>query len=1199
MNRLYICGLAVFSIVVLATARSGLAEDPPPPSFVKEIKPFLAKYCMECHNHDDAESGFVVESIDSLLAGGDGGKVIVAGKPDESRFVLVLEGKAKPAMPPKKASNRPTPAEIARVRNWVASGAKDDSTEAGAIASRPKLPTIKPRAAVPPRIVATAYSLDGTVLAVAAESELWFLNPRDGSYFGKSSGFAQPITAMALSHDGKRLAVATGAAGQDGQVHFLAMPGIAVPSDLKPQQSIAAHGDLIHAMDFSRDGKLLATCGYDKLVKLWNVETGTEIATLKDHSDSVYGVAFSPDSKLLATCAADRAVKVWEVVSGRRLYTLGEPTDWVYAVAWSPDGKYLAAGGVDKSIRVWEAASAGGRIVHSTFAHDAPITRLVYGSDSKLLFSLSEDRTVKAWDAAQMVERQHLEKLPETPLALAVTSDSSQLAIGRFDGVVDFFDVSNGKRLGAPLSVRSAKPAPKPEPPVLTAFDRRGATRGQTVRLMLDGKNLGYVTDLAISGAPASSGLTATLIRDAETNPNRLKADLTIPGNFAATVIRISARSPVGNSTELPFAITAFSETAETGADDSQSTAIHLAVPTTIVGSLDRPGDVDYYRFDASGGQELAVEVVAAAIGSKLEPVLTLSDRSGRVLAEVAGTLMGYRFEQSDSYVLRVRDIDYRGSGEMFYRVNVGGMPLITDVFPLGVARGSEIDVQVTGANLGEVKKVHVKAPESAEPGSRVEIPFTSAAGKAMNSKSLVVGEFPEFDEQGSNDDPAGANVVQAPVTINGRIEKPGDVDLFRFSAKRGQRLIVDVNARRLGSPLDSQIELLDATGQPLPRATLRCLAKTYTVFRDHDSAGPGIRIEDWRELTVNDYILIGNELVRVLALPKNPDDDAQFFQLGGARAGYLDTTPAHVPLGTPIYKVSINPPGTLFPPNGMPVITIPYRNDDGGPQYGKDSRLFFDPPADGDYLVRISDVRGQGSPSHSYRLAIRPPNPRFTVSFSPTVPSVWKGGAVPVAISCERFDGFDGPIDVQLEQLPPGFSAPATTIPAGENSTSLALFAELNASSPAADAPKLKLVAHAKIDGKEIVREAMGGLPAVSEPGDIVTSVERKEVEIEPGKQARLLVTVERRNDFKGRIPIEVRGLPHGTRVLDIGLNGILITERETQRVITLYTEPWAEPTVHPFVVLAKREGTNTEHASGSVQLRVVTPAGTAAKSP
>ena len=67
------------------------------------------------------------------------------------------------------------------------------------------------------------------------------------------------------------------------------------------------------------------------------------------------------------------------------------------------------------------------------------------------------------------------------------------------------------------------------------------------------------------------------------------------------------------------------------------------------------------------------------------------------------------------------------------------------------------------------------------------------------------------------------------------------------------------------------------------------------------------------------------------------------------------------------------------------------------------------------------------------------------------------------------------------------------------------------------------------------------------------------------------------------------MRGLPHGVRVLDVGLNGILITEKESERTFVLYAEPWVQPTTHPFVVLARREGKNTEHAARSVLLRVV----------
>ena len=92
----------------------------------------------------------------------------------------------------------------------------------------------------------------------------------------------------------------------------------------------------------------------------------------------------------------------------------------------------------------------------------------------------------------------------------------------------------------------------------------------------------------------------------------------------------------------------------------------------------------------------------------------------------------------------------------------------------------------------------------------------------------------------------------------------------------------------------------------------------------------------------------------------------------------------------------------------------------------------------------------------------------------------------------------------------------------------------------------------------------------------------------IRPGRETHLDVSIERRKGFRGRVPVEVRGLPHGVRVLDVGLNGILITESETARRVVLYAEPWVKPGEQPFVVLATHEGKRTEHAAPAVRLRV-----------
>src|SRR6266849_3639546 len=95
--------LVEFWIVVSLLGVPGTATAQQPPSFAKQVKPFLAKYCLECHNAEEAKGDLVLESLQSLSKGGKNGPVIVPGKPDESRLVLQPEGKAKPAMPPQKA----------------------------------------------------------------------------------------------------------------------------------------------------------------------------------------------------------------------------------------------------------------------------------------------------------------------------------------------------------------------------------------------------------------------------------------------------------------------------------------------------------------------------------------------------------------------------------------------------------------------------------------------------------------------------------------------------------------------------------------------------------------------------------------------------------------------------------------------------------------------------------------------------------------------------------------------------------------------------------------------------------------------------------------------------------------------------------------------------------------------------------------
>jgi hypothetical protein len=703
--------------------------------------------------------------------------------------------------------------------------------------------------------------------------------------------------------------------------------------------------------------------------------------------------------------------------------------------------------------------------------------------------------------------------------------------------------------------------APTLVPATLRNVSPIGVVRGQTVTFMLSGLNIGGATqaifsDPAITGTPAPGA-----------NQNQAKVTATVGDGARVGVHSVYLRTPLGTTGGVTFAVGGLPEVQEKEPNDAPSSCEVSPLPATFVGKLDRVGDVDHFRFEAEAGRELVFEAVSAQIRSRLAAVITLLDASGNELAEAqpsdgrSDPILGYRFTEAGQYALRIRDLENASGGDVHYRLNAGAFPHATSSFPLGFRKG-EAEVTLEGFNLPGGGKVRVSG-QNAGFGSTIAVRET-ANGPLVAPVRLAVGEEPEtLEAEAPNDTPAAAQALSAPVTVNGRISTAGDADFYRFRARKGETLILEVGGRRLGSPLDSVIEVQDPSGKPVERATLRCVAETVTTLNDRDSVTAALRLVSWTDLNVNDYVYVRGEIVQVLQLPLGPDEDVRFRNIRGQRLGMLETTPVAHANGTPVYKVQVHPPGRTFPPNGMPVFRLYFRNDDGGPSYGKDSRVTFTPPADGEYVVRIADVRGEGSPRHAYRLTIRQPKPDFRLSLSPEHPGIPTGSSVPVTVSADRIDGFDGPIDVKLEGLPEGFSATTTTIEVGEVTANLLLTAAPDAKTPA-DPLRLRVVGTARM-GEEVVRtaEPAGGraLLTVLPKPDLTVKTEQRKIVITPGSEEGLEATITRENGFGGRVPIDLKNLPFGVRVLDVGLNGVLITESETARRFRIFCEPWVKP--------------------------------------
>jgi hypothetical protein len=289
--------------------------------------------------------------------------------------------------------------------------------------------------------------------------------------------------------------------------------------------------------------------------------------------------------------------------------------------------------------------------------------------------------------------------------------------------------------------------------------------------------------------------------------------------------------------------------------------------------------------------------------------------------------------------------------------------------------------------------------------------------------------------------------------------------------------------------------------------------------------------------------------------MPRGPDDDAVMESFGGQRLAFFGTSPETQALDRSVYKVQIHPPGKQFSPNGLPLVHLYYRNDDGGPAYGKDSMLEFTAPADGDYVAKIQDVRGLGGEDFAYRLNIREPRPDFRLAVNPRNPNVPMGGTIPITVTAMRTDGFNGKIEVALENLPAGLKATSSVIMPGQVSTTILLSADANA--------KLTTSIPLQVSGKAQTAAAVLAhyanpedklkMIALMPKPDIVLTAETKEVILEAGGTGEVLVSLLRQNGFGGRVPVEVSNLPPRVRVLDVGLNGVLITEDEKKRSFTL----------------------------------------------
>ncbi len=331
--------------------------------------------------------------------------------------------------------------------------------------------------------------------------------------------------------------------------------------------------------------------------------------------------------------------------------------------------------------------------------------------------------------------------------------------------------------------------------------------------------------------------------------------DITVDADAAPGPREIRIMTPSGISNPLPFYIGGLPEDSlppmkisqlqvlgkeqlalrKRSGKDSE-TAITL--PCTVNGQI-ASGEINRYRFSADKGDRLVISTlarqlipyIADAVPGWFQPVLSLRNAAGKEIAYNDD----YRFKpdpvilceipEKGEYILSITDAIYRGREDFVYRITLGKTPFITGIFPPGARAGETVSADMSGWNLDTAKPA-LPGPDAGE-GL-----YPVGAGRKDVLSNLIpfaIDTLPECTERRSNDDLKTAQDVTLPIIINGRIETPGDRDVFRFTAKKGDTVVAEVNARRLDSPLDSLLTLTDSKGKPI------------AINDDHSDPGSGL----------------------------------------------------------------------------------------------------------------------------------------------------------------------------------------------------------------------------------------------------------------------------------------------------------------------------------------------------------------------
>jgi hypothetical protein len=421
--------------------------------------------------------------------------------------------------------------------------------------------------------------------------------------------------------------------------------------------------------------------------------------------------------------------------------------------------------------------------------------------------------------------------------------------------------------------------------PVVTELKPRGAEIGRPFTLTAVGRNLGEGARITTTLPATFTMVVPPLTPGTMAAPGRSVSFLVEPkAGVAPGVYPIRVETPSGISNILLFTLGTFPEVTEEESqpgslpnrNDTIETAEPIASSPVVVNGTLRGPERDMFRVYGKAGEWRVFEVEARRCGSAVDPVLRILDGSGKQLARSddspgAGldARLDFTFPREGFYYVEVTDARFSNQAQNFYRLKMGAYRYAEGIFPLGGRRGEQVPVTFFGgrAGAGVPSKVDLTGVDTF---ARISLPDSPTLPFVF-----AVSDLPEVLEPVQS-------ALAAPVVINGRLDKQGEVDRYKLKVEPGEKLLLELQARELGtSKLEGIITAWSAAGKKLNSAGDQPLAEDVFAIQgtSRTSSDPFLNLTvppDAHEITVTveDLALRGGPLYGYrLIVRRQPED--------------------------------------------------------------------------------------------------------------------------------------------------------------------------------------------------------------------------------------------------------------------------------------------------------------------------------------